>query len=126
MADLTQHDGWQDITYPCMMHGDGGTYTTKTESSILVVSVKSMLSKRFGEDIILGLVIPKHLRAHQGTDGHDTALELWTAYVHQLNAAYRGEHAATDHRNKDWPDGSPQAALAGTPLCEGLVRIVMF
>ena len=126
MADITRHEGWMDTTYPCILHGDGGVYTRKTESSVLVVSVKSMLSQRFGDDIIPGIVLPKHLRATTKNDGIDTAEELWRAYIHQLNAAYLGEHAATDHRGNDWPDGSPQSVLAGTPLCEGKVRVVIF
>ena len=52
MEEITSIDGWEDITYPCILHGDGGVYTRKTESSILVVSLKSMLAKKIGGSVL--------------------------------------------------------------------------
>ena len=124
MADLMKHDGWQDITYPFVVHGDGGTYSKKTESSVFVVSAKSMLAERFAGNIIPGIVLPKHVRKRGGD--HDTADELWRAYIHGLNAAYDGIHPAKNHLGRDWPIGSRQAKLAGTALCGGRVRVVVF
>ena len=60
IAEVTATPGWQDITWPFVLHGDGGVYTRKTESSILVVSSKSLLSKDFECNIIPGFV-PKYV-----------------------------------------------------------------
>jgi len=120
IAEVTATPGWQDITWPFVLHGDGGVYTRKTESSILVVSSKSLLSKDFECNIIPGFVLPKDIKAR------DTADDMWTVFVHGLNSAFGGVHAMTDAHGNPWNAGSPQAALAGTPLCGGLVRIVLW
>ena len=49
MGDITSVDGWEDTAFPCILHGDGGVYTRKTESSILVVSMKSLLNTSFAK-----------------------------------------------------------------------------
>ena len=122
MLDITREPGWEDTTYPCILHGDGGTYTRKTQSSILIVSLKSIVSEVFAENIVPGIVLSSHVRVEQNDA---TATEIWDAYVHLLNWAYRGRHAPVDHHGDDWPVDSPQAALAGKPLCGGK-RFVIF
>ena len=37
--------GWEDITYPMIVHGDGARFTTKNSNSLVSVQVKSVLSK---------------------------------------------------------------------------------
>ena len=107
--------GWQDCARPMILHGDGGVYTRKTESSILVVSMKSMLNIAFGKGLMPLLVLPKLIRRSE--PGSDTAWELWEALIHQLNAAYHGEYRRVDSRNHPWPDESNEALLGGAPLC---------
>ena len=124
MSDLMRVPGWQDISYPCTLHGDAGLYAKKTQSSILVVSIKSMLSDAFSDHIIPAFVLPNHIR-NKGVGG-DTADEMWRAYINCLNAAYDGVHPPTDHRGRAWAPGSTQEVLAGSPLCGGRVRIVVF
>ena len=55
MADLTSVPNWMDITYPCVLHGDAGAYAKKTQSSVLVVSLKSILADSFDDNISLVL-----------------------------------------------------------------------
>ena len=47
MSEVTAVPDWRDITYPFIVHGDGGVYSKKTASSVLVVSAKSLLSEVF-------------------------------------------------------------------------------
>ena len=46
--------------------------------------------------------------------------------MHGLNAAFDGVHPATNHLGLPWPAGSPQADLAGSLLCNGGVRVVVY
>ena len=124
MGDLTGEAGWEDRTWPCILHGDGGVYTRKTEDSVLCISMKSMLNDRFGKDILPLIVLPKHMRCRD--DGHNTADELWKALVHQLNAAGAGRHTATDHRGTPWSPNSRRGCLVGKRLWGGDVRLVFF
>ena len=120
MGDLLAVPNWQDVSYPFIIHGDGGTYTNKTSSSILVVSTKSLLADSFDGNIITGFALAKDLR----TDG--TAEPLWESYINLLNFAYDGIHAPHDHNGEAWLPGSTEADLAGRELCDGEVRIVIF
>ena len=79
LGQLTCLDNWQDITYPFIVHGDGGVYSRKTESSLLVVSAKSMLAAPFQSSLIPVFALPKLVRAREAGDGADTSTELWRA-----------------------------------------------
>ena len=113
-------EGWEDRTWPCILHGDGGVYAKKNESSILIVSCKSLLAPTFDCNIIPGFILPKNARTEE------TADLLWRAYVHGINAAYHGVHSMVDMNREPWPETSPQAALAGQRLCDGQVRLVVW
>lgn len=120
MHAITDLPGWEDRTWPFILHGDGGVYAKKTQSSILTVSCKSMLSLRFKSNILPGFALPKHVRTAAAADG------LWRSYIHGLNAAFIGVHPPQDAFGDCWPHGSPQATLAGTPICGGEIRIVIW
>ena len=111
---------WQDRTWPFILHGDGGTYARKTQSSIMIVSVKSLLAPTFEGNILPGFILPKDIATET------TADELWKVYVHGLNAAFDGVHSTVDSHGNFWPDGSPQALLAGEQLCGGNVHVVIW
>ena len=120
LGDISTVENWRDITWPLVLHGDGGVYTRTTQSSILVVSVKSLLSKTFDCNIIPGFVLPKGFREDSAAD------DMWRVYVHGLNACHDGLHSESDVHGNMWPEGSPQSKLAGMSLCGGKVRLVVW
>ena len=64
MQDITCLEGWKEVCWPIIIHGDGGVYTKNNASSILTVSIKSMLSKGFSGNVIPCFCLPKHIRCH--------------------------------------------------------------
>ena len=62
MEDITSIEGWEEMSYPIILHGDGGVYTKKNSSSILTVSIKSMLTRAFSGNVIPCFCLPKHIR----------------------------------------------------------------
>lgn len=112
---------WMDTTYPFVLHGDGGVYTKKTQSSIPTVSIKSLLSEPFQGNTLPIFCLPKDMRSA------DTAGFMWRMAVHFLNACYDGVHPLKrDNEGNDWPADSPQARLAGRPILGGRARIVVW
>ena len=124
LAALRATPGWEQCYYPFIIHGDGGTYTRKTQQSILIVSCKSMLSEELSDNLFPGFVLPSGVRKYNVLD--ETADELWESYVHLLNACAEGRHPRVDHRNRPWPPGSREARDAGKLLCEGKFRLIVF
>ena len=47
-------------------------------------------------------------------------------YIHLLNACWDGVHPSENHRGEAWAEGTPQSMLAGTPLCGGQVKIIIW
>ena len=123
LGGLRETPGWEACSYPFILHGDGGCYSRKTQESILIVSIKSMLTETFQENLIPAFVLPKGVRRKAGDA---TAEEMWAALVHQLNALFDGLHPRQDHRGSAWPPGSAEERWAGHPICEGRARIVIF
>ena len=96
MTDVTCVENWQDVCYPVVLHGDGGVYTKKTQSSILTVSMKSLLVPSFSNNVIPAFVLPKHIRCFDKGDMSaldtplDTANEMWGKLIQMLNTCYDG------------------------------------
>lgn len=124
MGAVTAIPEWKRITYPLVLHGDGGTYSKKVQSSVLAVSIKSILSRAFSKNVILGFALPKDVRLRD--EGWDTGHDVWAAWVHMLNHCYIGKHPTRDHRGLPWPAGSMEEKLAGRDLCNGLVRLAVW
>ena len=103
-------DRWQEISYPCIIHGDAGTYTRKGQSSILVISVKGILSRTFDANILPLATILKEIRSYE--DDANTANEIWEHIVHQLNGLYEGKHQEVDKDGHEWPEDSDAARRA--------------
>ena len=117
---LRDVDNWRDITWPFVLHGDGGVYTRKTSGTVNVVSASSLLAKRFDSNIIPGFALPAEIDISH-------AEPLWRAYVHCLNSCFDGKHANVDYLGQPWPVGSLQRRLAEKGiLCDGNVRIVVW
>ena len=62
LAGLEEDPQWMDKTWPFVLHGDGGTYARKTQSSVLVVSAKSRLAPAVDCNILPGFILPKDIR----------------------------------------------------------------
>ena len=50
---------------PVVAHGDAGAYKSNVTSSILAVSVKSMLTPSFDENVLLSFALPQDVGWHQ-------------------------------------------------------------
>ena len=102
-----------------MLHGDAGAYAKRSQSSVLVVSAKSLLAKRWDANVIPGFMLPTWIDS-------DNTHALWAAWIHGLNAAFRGKHPPVDQFGHRWPPGSLEASRANRDLCGGHVRIVIW
>ena len=115
MSGLTEQEGWEDVSYPIIVHGDAGTYTRKSQSSILCVSIKSCLSETFKSNVLPSFALPKDVRSYEA--GVDTAHTCWEALVVQLNGLYDGVRPRVDScATREGARGQPRwlARLAWT------------
>ena len=111
--DLAGRPGWQDKAIPYIIHGDGAVFTIKDSNTLMTVSMRSLLAKRFKHTILPCFSIPKAVRAG-GED--DCVIILWKMLAHFLNSAFKGAHPALDHESSSWPQG-PLRDAVGTQFC---------
>ena len=52
-------------------------------------------------------------------EGNDTWGRLWNMIIVTFRSLYYGVHPIRDADGDEWPDGSPQALLAGNVIAEG-------
>ena len=100
--ELKGKQNWQDRAIPYIIHGDGAIFTAKDGNTLLTVSMRSLLAKRFKSTILPFFSIPKVVRA-DGDD--DCVLVMWKMLVHFLNGAFAGKHPELDHEGDPWPRG---------------------
>ena len=128
LGDIRDVAGWEEVTYPIVLHGDGARFTTKNGNSLLSVQMKSLLSAgNFDIEMVPFFCLPKAVRVFKNSrNAFDSLEELWRLVVHILNAAAKGLHPERDGNGIAWPTGSNTASLAGYPLCGGRVRLVVW
>ena len=51
--------------------------------------------------------------------GKDTETNVWKVVLWDMDALWSGMHPTTNWEGNDWPENSPEATLAGTPLADG-------
>ena len=117
MEGLMDSSDWAETTYPYILHGDGAVFTKKNGNTLLTISMKSLITNKFGMSIVPLFTIPKICRTY--TEEHNTTNALWAYVVHFLNAAFKGKHPALDPEGQPWKQ---QACLehAGKDLCGGM------
>ena len=108
---------WQDRAIPYILHGDGAVFTVKDGNTLMTVSMRSLLARRFQSTILPFFSIPKAVRA-DGDD--DCVLIMWKMLAHFLNSAFAGKHLEKDHEGDPWPPG-PLRDAAGTDFLCGIV-----
>ena len=65
MPEVLAQPRWQELAMPVVAHGDAGAYKSNVTSSILAVSVKSMLTPSFDENVLLSFALPQDVGWHQ-------------------------------------------------------------
>ena len=114
LGDARLDESWKRKWFPFVLHGDSGVYAKRSAASLLTVSVKSLLSTQFDENIIPIFVLPNLIRCM--FENRDSADEFWEAAIYMLNACFFGYHPQVDFKGNPWPDDSREAQLAGR-LC---------
>ena len=128
LAEMVASPDWKDRLIPFIIHGDGGKFTNKNQNSLMTVSMRSALVPGFHDAILPTFFLAKTCRLRVGNiHGHpDTLDDLFTLFVHLLNAGYSGVHPVRDDRGVCWPDGTFEAMHAGTLFLEGKYKLVFW
>eukprot|EP00974_Lingulodinium_polyedra_P055889 5374491-Lingulodinium_polyedra.AAC.1 len=112
---MQDEPGWEERTFPYVLHGDGARFTNKGGESMLSVQFKSLLAGPFEHAILPIFCCPKSCR-----DGEETLRVLWTYCIGFLNACFHGKHPMEDPvTGAPWPASSAMSTLAGTDICGG-------
>ncbi len=123
---MVQQNGWRDIYVPLSVFGDAVQYTTRGDS-LQCFCFGGLLGGGWGpRNIFLAAIVPKRCCCTEEHHGVDTMAHFWSHIAHGFRALFDGVHPVADVRGLPWPRGSPQAELAGRPICDGRFRAVVW
>ena len=105
--------GWQRKAIPVVLHGDGATFTTRGEHSIVTIDWRGLLAQRFQ-----GWVFPCW-SIIKGCATAEALSALWKRTVFLFNQAYHGVHPDVNENGDEWAEGSYEHAMRGRALCNG-------
>ncbi len=116
---------WQNKFIPCYIHGDGVQY--ENDDSLMVFSWGSLLSEAPSMDSSIFLAAwPKSCTVK----GSENQLGTWDVLMKVLcwsfESLFAGVHPLLDWEGTQWPVGSHQQELAGTPLTSSGKRVAVW
>ena len=112
-------ENWRRRAVPLMLHGDGARFTKTTGNTMVTIQWSFLLSTGFGwTKIYLIAAFPKSCRAYTQVHGADTWDIIWAYVCQGFAALFEGTHSALDPFGDEWPEGSVQRGLAGTPIAD--------